>query len=128
MMFLRTALVLALLNVILHAQKDPTASDAWASVLSNGSMAVYVTINNPTMYDVFVVSGASASAAKVELIDADKTVTSITVPAYGSAELKAGAMFVKLSELKGEIKAGDTVQLTLTTDGGIAIPLAAVVK
>ena len=128
MMFLRTALVLMLLNVIFVAQKDPTASDAWASAPANGSIAVYATINNPTMYDVFVVSGASASAGSVELIHIDKSITSITVPAYGSAELKAGEMFVRLSELKGEIKASDTVQLTLMTDGGVAIAIAAVVK
>ena len=43
-------------------------------------------------------------------------------------DIKAGEMFVKLSALKGEVKAGETVKLTLTTDGGVAIPLAAVVK
>jgi copper(I)-binding protein len=128
MMFLRTAALLMLLTVIGHAQKDPTASDGWASAPVSGSVAVYATINNPTMYDVYVVSGTSESAGKVELINVDKVITSITVAAYGSAELKAGEMFVRLSALKGEIKAGDTVKLTLTTDGGIAIPLAAVVK
>ena len=58
---------------------------------------------------------------KIELLNGEKPVTSITVPAYGSAELKPGAMFVRLSELKGEPKAGDEVKVTLETDGGIAI-------
>ena len=62
-------------------QKDPTASDAWASAPANGSVAVYVIINNPTMYDVYLVSGKSESAGKVEFINAGKPVANITVPA-----------------------------------------------
>jgi periplasmic copper chaperone A len=128
MMFLRTTVVLMLLNLIVYAQKDPTASDAWAATLANGSLAVYGTINNPTMYDVYLVSGKSEAAGKVELFSGDKPVLTITVPAYGSAELTAGATFVRLSELKREVKAGDQLDLTLETDGGIAIAIAAIVK
>ena len=117
-----------LLNVIVYAQKDPTASDAWAAVPANGSVAVYATINNPTMYDVYLVSGKSESAGKVELISADKPVANITVPAYGSVELKPGAAFVRLSELKRELKAGDQLNVTVETDGGMAIAIAAIVK
>lgn len=127
MMFLRTLAIVVLLNSIGHAQKDPTASDVSAALVG-GSVAVYATINNPSMYDVFVVSGKSESAGKVELINVDKPITSITVPSFGSAELAAGAMFVRLSDLKGDVKAGSAVNVTLTTDGGIEIPLAAVVK
>jgi len=108
-------------------QKDPTAADAWAQ-LSGGVVAVYATVSNPTMYDVYIVSAKSDAAAKIELINGEKPVTSITVPAYGSAELKPGAMFLRLSELKGEPKAGDEVKVTLQTDGGIAIAITAVVK
>src|SRR5688572_6504840 len=127
MTFLRTVLAIVLLNLPLHAQPNPTASDAWAQ-MSGSAVAVYAIVNNPTMYDVYIVSAKSDAAAKSELLNGEKPVTSITVPAYGSAELKPGAMFVRLSELKGEPKAGDEVKLTLETDGGIAIPLAAVVK
>jgi periplasmic copper chaperone A len=127
MTFLRTTLVVLLLNLPIHAQPNPTASDAWAQV-SGSAVAVYATVNNPSMYDIYLVSGKSDAAAKIELLDGDKPVTSITVPAYGSAELKPGAMFVRLSELKGELKAGDEVKLTLETDGGISIELAAVIK
>jgi copper(I)-binding protein len=127
MTFLRTVLAIVLLNLPLHAQPNPTASDAWAQ-MSGSAVAVYAIVNNPTMYDVYIVSAKSDAAAKSELLNGEKPVTSITVPAYGSAELKPGAIFVRLSELKGEPKAGDEVKLTLETDGGIAIPLAAVVK
>ena len=127
MTFLRTVLAVLLLNLPIHAQPNPTASDAWAQI--NGSaVAVYATVNNPSMYDIYLVSGKSDAAAKIELLNGDKPVTSITVPAYGSAELKPGAMFVRLSELKGELKAGDEVKLTLETDGGVSIEIAAIVK
>ncbi len=128
MTILRTLIAAALLNVIAHAQSNPTASDAWAAAPANGPVAVYATINNPSMYDIYLVSGTSEPAAQVELINVDKPVATITVPAYGAVELKAGAMFVRLSDVTGDIKAGDTLKVTLMTDGGIAIPLAAVVK
>ena len=127
MIFLRTAALAALLNLIVHAQKDPTASDASAE-LGTGTVAIYATVNNPSMYDIYLVSGTSEAAGKVELMNVDKPVTTVTVPAYESAELKAGAMHVRLSDLKREMKAGETVKLTLMTDGGISIPIAAVVK
>ena len=127
-MFLRTAALVALLNLIVYAQKDPTASDAWASPPTNGSVAVYATINNPTMYDVYLVSGKSESAAKVEFVNADKPVPNITVPAYGSVELKPGAAYLRLLELKRDVKAGDQLAVTIETDGGITIAVAAVVK
>jgi copper(I)-binding protein len=129
MTFLRTVLIATLLNLPLHAQaKDPSASDASAAIVAGGSVAVYATINNPTMYDVFVMSAASDQAGKAALREGDKTLPNLTVPAYGSLELKAAGPLVLLSELKGQLKAGDTVKVTLTTDGGLAISLTAVVK
>jgi copper(I)-binding protein len=126
-MFLRTALIVSLMNLPLRAQPNPTASDAWAQI-NGATIAVYATINNPTMYDVYVVSAKSNAAAKIELLDGEKPVTSIAVPAYGSVELKPGAMFVRLSELKAELKAGDEVTLQLETDGGVSIEIAAILK
>ena len=122
---MKLAIVLLALAFV---QKGPTASDAWASAPANGSVAVYVIINNPTMYDVYLVSGKSESAGKVEFINAGKPVENITVPAYGSAELTPGTAFVRLTELTREVKAGDQLALTVETDGGISIPIAAVVK
>jgi copper(I)-binding protein len=127
MTFLRTALAVLLLNLPIHAQPNPTASDAWAQINGSG-VAVYATVSNPSMYDIYLVSGKSDAAAKIELLNGDKPVTSITVPAYGSAELKPGALFVRLSDLKGELKAGGEVKLTLETDGGVAIAITAILK
>ena len=112
---------------LVFLQKDPTASDTWAQVTGDSAL-VYATVNNPSMYDVYLVSGKSDAAARVELLSGDKVVTSLSVPAYESLQLKADGPRVRLSGLKGQFKAGDEVKLTLETDGGIAIPIAAVVK
>jgi len=127
MMFLSTALVVMSLNVITHAQANLSVSDATAEVTGDGAI-VYATVNNPTMYDVYLVSGKSDAAAKVELLDGEKVVASLTVPAYGSLELKANGPRVRLSGVKGQLKAGDELKLTLETDGGVAMAIAAVVK
>jgi copper(I)-binding protein len=119
--------IAALSLALLLLQKDPTASDTWAQV-SGDIVMVYATVNNPTMYDVYLVSGKSDAAATVELLDGDKVVTSLTVPAYGSLDLKADGPRVRVSGMKGALKAGAQLKLTLETDGGIAIPLAATIK
>ena len=135
MTFLRTAIVVALLVLPLHAQgKDPVASDP-AAALVTGGVAVYATLSNPTMYDAYVQSGTS-DAGKVELREADpstapgatKATSNITIPSFGSVELKAGGPFVLVTDLKGQPKAGETIKVTLNTDGGVAIAIAAVVK
>jgi len=106
--------------------KNPDASDASAAIVPGG-VAIYATLTNPTMYDAYVQSGTS-DAGKVELREGGKTTSNITIPAYGSVELNADGPFVLVSELKGQPKAGDTINLKLMTDGGVAIAIAAVVK
>jgi copper(I)-binding protein len=109
--------------------KNPDASDVSAAIVPGG-VAIYATLTNPTMYEAYVQSGTS-EAGKVELREGDgpgKATANITIPAYGSVELKAGGPFVLVSGLKGQPKAGDTINLTLMTDGGVAIAIAAVVK
>jgi copper(I)-binding protein len=135
MIFVRTALVLALLNLPILAQgKDPSVSDASAAMVPSG-VAIYATLSNPTMYDAYVESGTS-EAGKVELREGDpstplgagKPTSNITIPSFGSVELKAGGPFVLVRDLKGQPKMGDTIKVTLQTDGGAAIAIAAVVK
>ena len=132
---LRTALLVTLLFVPLHAQgKDPSASDSSAALV-NGGVAIYATLSNPTMYDAYIESGTS-DAGKVELREGDpstspggsKTVSTFTLPSFGSLELKAGGPFVLVTNLKNQLKAGDTIKVTLNTDGGAAIAIAAVIR
>lgn len=135
MRFLHTVLGIALLILPIHAQsKEPTASDSAAAIVSSG-VAVFATLSNPTMYDAYVQSGTS-DAGKVELRDGDlstalgagKPSSNITIPSFGSVELKAGGPFVLVSGLKTHPKVGDTITVTLQTDGGVAIAIAAIVK
>ena len=128
MTFLRTALVFTLLNLTTHAQgKNPDASDVSAAIVPGG-VAIYATLTNPTMYDAYVQSGTS-DAGKIELRDeSNKATSNIAIPAYGSAELKAGGPLVLVTELKNQPKAGETINLKLMTDGGVAIAIAAIVR
>lgn len=127
MIILRTALVVLLMNLPTLAQPAPSASDATA-VVAGATASVYLVINNPTMYDIYVMSATSDAAGKVELYSGDKPVANMTVAAYGSLELKAGGMFLRVSDLKGPLKAGESITVTMMTDGGIPIAAAATVK
>jgi copper(I)-binding protein len=119
-------IVFALVLAAALLQKDPTASDSSAALV-DGGVAVYATLTNPTMYEAYVQSGKS-DAGKVELRDGAKPADNITIPSFGSVELKAGGPFVLVSGLKTQPKAGDTINVTLQTDGGVAIAIAATVK
>ena len=127
MNILRTALFTLLLTLPILAQQAPTASDA-SVVTADATASVYLTVNNPTMYDLYVMSATSDAAGKVELLSGDKPVESMTVAAYGSLTLKSGGMFLRLSDLKRALKAGDKVTVTMVTDGGIEIAATATVK
>jgi copper(I)-binding protein len=127
MTFLRTALVASLLISPLLAQgKTPSASDSSAAIVKDG-VAIYATLSNPTMYDAYVQLGTS-DAGKVELRDGEKPASNITIPSFGSMELKAGGPFVLVSGLKSQPKAGDSISITLMTDGGDKIAVAATIK
>ena len=117
-----------------RAQAGPTASEAWVAEPAAGATTAdaYAVIENPSMYEVFVVSVTTDAAGAAEIVegpaDAAKTVKELSVPAYGRAELKPGAVRIRLKDLKKPLKAGDTVPLTLTTDGGAAIKVSAEVR
>lgn len=127
-------IVLALMLAAVVLQKDPTASDSSAALVSGG-VAVYATLSNPTMYDAYVQSGTS-DAGKVELREGDpstplgpgKAISNIAIPSFGSVDLKAGGPYVLITGLRGQPKAGDTIKVTLNTDGGAAIAIAAVIR
>jgi copper(I)-binding protein len=121
-------LFIILLNLPLYAQRGPTASDAWATMPSSGAVAVYATITNPSMYEAYLTAAVSDVAGTIELMTGDTPVKSLTVPAYESLVLKPGGSFVRLSNVTRELKAGDEIKLTITTDGGDQIVVTAVVK
>ena len=120
--------MISALLVLLLLQPVPSAADASAVVNADGTVDVYMTISNPTMYDIYVTSATSEAAGKIELRNGDKPAKEFTVTAYEGLELKAGGMLLRLSDVKGALKAGETVRVTMTTDGGVTIVATAVVK
>ncbi len=124
----------AIVLAVVLLQKDPTASDS-SAVLVSGGVAVYATLNNPTMYDAYV-EAAKSDAGKAELregdpstaLEAGKVTSNITIPSFGSVELKPGGPFVLVSDFKDQPKVGDIIKVTLTTDGGVAIAIAATIR
>jgi periplasmic copper chaperone A len=118
----------------LSAQGAVTASAGWVMEPAAGatSTSAFAVIENPTMYEVYVVGVTSTVAATAEVAEgpahAPKAVRELPVPAYGSAELKPGGVHILLKDLKKPLKAGDSVELTLTTDGGAVIKMTAPVK
>ena len=121
-------------QVSLRAQDKPiTATDAWVKLPEPGakSTTAYATINNPGMYAIYLVSGTSDAAGKVEFRDASKdnaVQEDVTVIAYESTYMDPKGVHMYLSDLKKELKEGDTVHLTLKTELGIPIEVDAKVK
>lgn len=111
----------------LATQPTPTAADATV-VVSGTTASVYLTIDNPTMYDIYVTSATSDAAGKVELYSGDKAAPHLTVSSYGWLELKAGGMFLRLSDLPRALQAGESITVTLMTDGGVTMVAVAAVK
>lgn len=113
-------------------QRTVTAAAAWIEAPAAGATSAnaYVSVDNPTMYEVYVVSATSAAAEKIEIrgAGADAATTEVSVPAYGSVELKPGGTRLVLTGLKRPLKAGEKVELTLTTDSGVVLTVTADVR
>jgi len=120
--------MMLLLLSLLFAQPAITASDAWLPESpAGGTAAVSLVLNNPTMYDIYVVKATSDAAETIELRDGGKPVKEITVPSFGFAALTASGPHLVLMDVKRVLKAGENVTLTLLTDGGITLVITAVV-
>ena len=130
------ALVIPAASAVAQAP-TPSAVSAWIATPAAGatSATAYVEVNNPTMYDIYVVSAtAPGTAAKVELRAAaaagaePAVVSEFSVPSYGSTSAAAGSPHLRLLELARPLKAGDAVALTLTTNDGTVLKVSAQVR
>lgn len=123
-------LATAVFTIAAALQPAVTASDAWILLPAAGATTatLHGEIRNETMYDVYVVSGSAEVAGTVELRDGDKPAEHLAVPSFGSLELRADGPHVRLGNLKRTLKAGEAILVTLTTDGGVSVPAAAVVQ
>lgn len=118
------------------AQPTVSAVSAWVATPAPGatSATAYIQLTNPTMYDVYITAATADVAAKVEFRAGasggaePRPVAEFAVPAYGSTEAAATAPHLRLVDLTRPLAAGDTVQLTLTTDGGVQLKVAAAVR
>jgi copper(I)-binding protein len=118
----------------LAEQKIVSATKAWIKAPAAGetTATAFVVVDNPTMYDVYLVSASTdvAGRAQFQKVAAGKAevIESITAPAYDSVELKPGGNQILLLDLKRPLNPGDKVLLTLTTDGGAALEVEADVR
>lgn len=136
---MRTAIVLAVLAVtpvLAGAQTAPSAVSAWVAAPAAGATATaaYVEVSNPTMYDIYITGVTADAASTVELrgpaagTAEPPVVPEFAVPAYGSTSAAPTAPHLRLVGLSKPLAPGDTVQLTLTTDGGVKLTVAAPVR
>ena len=122
---------------VVAQEKVVSASKAWVKAPAAGetTATAFVVVDNPTMYDVYLVSASTEVAGSVQFQRAPKTadakpepVSALTAPAYGMVELKPDGVYLLLSDLKRPINAGDIVVLRLTTDGGVVLEATAQVR
>ena len=116
-------------------QKVVSASDAWVKLPATGetTTTAFAVIDNPTMYDVYLVAASSPVAADVVFGDAstagkEAPVKEVTAPAYGKTELTPQGVHLVLKGLKRTLKAGEAVTITIVTDNGATIDLSASVR
>lgn len=93
----------------------------------------FVTVDNGTMYEIYIVGAETDVADAVELRQTDaggkaSVVKEVPVPSFDRLDMSAKGVHLRLAGLKKPLKAGDTVTLILLTDGGTALEVAASVK
>jgi copper(I)-binding protein len=130
-----TAVILAALLVASFVdQKVVSASKAWIKAPAAGetTAVAFVVVDNPTMYDVYLVSASTDVAGKVQFQKTVGTGTEViehlTAPAYDSVEFKPGGNQLLLSDLKRALNPGDKVWIAINTDGGATIEAEAEVR
>ena len=137
---LKIAGMLAAAALIAAAAPQPkrvAASSGWVKLPATGETGAmaFVAIENPTMYEIYVVSATADAAGKVELRDGGqsgdarlKPVEFISVPAYASVDMKPETVHLMLLDLKRPLKEGDKVVLALATDNAGTLEVPAVVR
>jgi len=118
-------------------EKRVGASGGWVRLPPAGETRAqaFVTVDNPTMYEVYVTSATSDAAGRVELRDAgqsgaarEQPLMFVAVPAYGRVDMSPGGVHLLLLDLKRPLQDGDTVALTLSTDIDVTLKVEAKVR
>jgi len=128
------AILFGAASLALAQQKSISAGSAWVKVPATGdATAAFVTIENPTMYDAYLVSASSDVAASVTFRQRGsgqdaKEVADLVVPAFGSLEMSPDGAHLWLSGLKRSLAEKETVTLQLTTDSNLTLSVTAEVR
>ncbi|MGQ0733831.1 MAG: copper chaperone PCu(A)C [Acidobacteriota bacterium] len=118
------------------AQRSVSAADAWVKATSANETdtVAFAAIENPTMYDVYVVSVASAAARLVEIREGGagggevRVIKELTVPAFGRVDMAPDGVHMRLGSLTRQLAKGDVITLALTFDSGVTLEVSAVVR
>ena len=114
-----------------------TISDQWAKAAETGMTGVFGTLTNTGSAEATVVSATSPSAGRVELHEVVGQPGStmmrpkqggFAIPAGGTHVLAPGGDHLMLMDLKGPLKAGSEIEVTLTLADGSAVPFTAQVR
>jgi len=129
--------IVARVDVMTGQGSELAASRGWVKLPAPGetTTTAFADVQNPTMYDVFLTSAVADVAGKIEYREMGPDGVSkpdapkfVVAPAYGSLSMEPKGVYLLLLDLKRPLKEGDTVALTLTTDSGAALKVAAVVR
>ncbi len=119
-----SALFLAM-TVSLAAQAQVTVKDAWVRATVPQQKATGAFMQLQSAQDAKLLSAQSPVAGVVEVHEMAmdggvmkmRAVPSLALPAGKAVELKPGGYHVMLMDLKGQVKDGDTVPVTLVVEG-----------
>jgi len=116
------------------AQGAVSAADGWIELPEPGatSTSAFVVVKNPTMYDVYIMSATTEVAGSIEFrasgAEDAPAVNQLTIPAYGSVFMASNGAHLVLKDLTRPLEEGETIQLTLVTEGGVRMEVAAPVR
>ncbi|MNM02075.1 hypothetical protein D3C81_120210 [compost metagenome] len=119
------ATALAVLSFSAAAQSGVQITDPWvrATVPQQKATGAFMQITAPKAMRLLEVRSSVAGVAEIhEMSMADnmmrmRQVKEIALPAGKAVELKPGGYHVMLLDLKGQVKAGDKIPLTLVLEG-----------
>jgi copper(I)-binding protein len=113
------------MTVSLAAQAQVTVKDAWVRATVPQQKATGAFMQLLSAQDAKLLSAQSPVAGVVEVHEMSmdggvmkmRAVPSLALPAGQAVDLKPGGYHVMLMDLKGQVKDGDTVPVTLVVEG-----------
>jgi periplasmic copper chaperone A len=113
------------LTVSLAAQAQVTVKDAWvrATVAQQKATGAFMQLQSAQDAKLVAVQSSAAGVVEVHEMAMDggvmkmRAIPSLALPAGKAVELKPGGYHVMLMDLKGQVKDGDTVPVTLVVEG-----------